>query len=347
MADDESDEELRKYIKQMIREETGGGNIGGGSSGGEGVNLGEFGKFVMAAKGMKEAMTSDVDKALSTAVSNKIVDQVIPSMSPQPRASGGFLDTGFAIAFAQKLPEQIATIADVLFTRIGPDRTGKLVDGIHQKFLGGGGSSGELNEDDIIGALDPDNPAHLHQYMAYKKIGDPDIAKRTLIAEKDKIMKRVASGSGGNGGFGANDGVVQMLENQNAVLKDLIQAKTEDRKVMEALFNEINKLKAEKGGFDIDSVDNGKHVDELGLPIKEKSVKVKKPEESSEEEASESGEEVPAVKLEDVVIKEKSVKNEAGDGNVEDRSVEDGSGNVEEKKITVIMKKGGSKPKFD
>lgn len=335
MADGEGDEELRKYIKQMIREEAGGGGNDGGSKGGGGVDLGEFGKFVMAAKGMKEAMTSDVDKALSTAVSNKIVDQVIPSMSPQPRASSGFLDSGFAIAFAQKLPEQLATLVDVLFTRIGPDRTGKLVDGIHQKFLSDGSKS--LSEDDIIGALDPDNPAHLHQYMAYKKIGDPDIAKRTLIAEKDNIRKNVASGSSGNGGFGTDSGVVQMLENQNAVLKDLIQAKTEDRKVMEALFNEINKLKKEKGDFDIDSVGNGKHVDELGLPIKEKVV-----EESSVGEVKDEidKEEVPAVKLEDVVLNKVSVETE--DGNVEA-----GDGNIEEKKTTVTMKKGGSKPKFE
>ena len=85
MADEENDEELRKYIKQLIREEGGGvgGGVGGSSDGGGnrrgggnngGVDLGEFGKFVAAAKGMKEAMTSDVDKALSTAVSSKIVD---------------------------------------------------------------------------------------------------------------------------------------------------------------------------------------------------------------------------------------------------------------------------------
>jgi hypothetical protein len=47
--------------------------------------------------------------------------------------------------------------------------------------------TGRMN--DIISSLDPDNPAHLHQYMAYKKIDDLDIAKETLIAEQDKISK--------------------------------------------------------------------------------------------------------------------------------------------------------------
>jgi hypothetical protein len=388
MADNEGDEELRSFIRKMIREEAGDiAKVSGGSrnrgdrsdnNGGGGVDLGELGKFVSAAKGMKEAMTSDVDKALSTAVSNKIVDQVIPSMSPQPRASAGFLDSGFAIAFAQKLPEQLASLVDVFFNKLGPDRAGKLVDGIQQKFLGGGGGSssgggGTPTEDDILSSLDSDNPAHLHQYMAYKKLNDPDIAKRTLIAEQDIIRKRTYSNTaGGNtegggysvGGGSTNAGLVQILESQNTTLKELIAAKTEDRKVMEALYNEINKLKHDKHGrinediakdFDIEDVKSGKHADNLGIPEKEKSV---------EEEAG-SDELVSAVKLEDVVIKKVTAKvgsveavsgnTEGGNGNTEDGNgnTEGGNGNTEvikpeeNKKTTVVMKKGGSKPKFE
>ena len=340
-------------------------------------------------------------------------------MSSQPRASAGFLDTGFAIAFAQKLPEQLASLVDVFFTRLGPDRTGRLIDGIQQKFIGGGSGSGgaggtkQLTEDDILSSLDPDNPAHLHQYMAYKNLNDPDIAKRTLIAERDKALKRMYSGTSGDGavgaagagmsgdiagagiGTGTNAGLIQMLEGQNAVLKDLIQAKAEDRKVMEALFNEINSMKKERGGdrssersderssersdershdgreddFDINNVDNGKHVDELGLPKKDKVLKEIKskdlPIESNEPENL-----VHAVKLEDVVIKnvskkvgDVSVEVESGSVEVGNGSVEVGNGKVEggsvemenrrvennkvDKKTSVIMKKGGSKPKFE
>jgi hypothetical protein len=374
MADGESDEELRKYIRQMIREEGGGrigedsGNDGGGRRGGGGsggVDLGEFGKFVAAAKGMKEAMTSDVDKALSSAVSNKIVDQVIPSMSPQQRAPSGFLDTGFAIAFAQKLPEQLATLVDVFFNRLGPDRTGKLVDGIQQKFLGGGGNGGTpLREDDVIGALDPDNPAHLHQYMAYRNLNDPDIAKRTLISEKDKIRRSAYSGNVGGGSVGSvgggttDAGLIQTLESQNAALKDLIQAKAEDRKVMEALFNEINTLKRERDAewmakdFDINEVGSGKNVDDLGLHKKEKTLKEVKAKDESVETEEVSGELVPAVKLEDVVIKNSSEKIEDenvedGSGNVEAGNVEDVRGKEEDRKTKVVRKIGGSKPKFE
>lgn len=311
-------------------------------------------------------MTSDVDKALSTAVSNKIVDQVIPSMSPQPRASSGFLDTGFAIAFAQKLPEQLATLVDVFFTRLGPDRTGKLVDGIQQKFLGGGEAGGakQLTEDDIISALDPDNPAHLHQYMAYKNLNDPDIAKRTLIAERDNVRKRMYSGTSGTGagmgggiagagiGTGTDAGLIQTLEGQNAVLKEIVQGRVEDRKVMEALFNEIAKLKQEResewlgGSFNVDSVSDGKRVDELGLPKKEKVLKEIKSKDLPVE-SEESKDLVSAVKLEDVVIKDvsKKVGDEDGSVEMESNKVEDES--VDNKKTTVIMKKGGSKPKFE
>jgi hypothetical protein len=379
MANEEGDEELRNFIRKMIKEEAGSiANSGGknrnkeSNENGEGIDLGGFGKFVTAAKGMKEAMTSDVDKALSTAVSNKIIDQVIPSMSPQPRASAGFLDSGFAIAFAQKLPEQLTSLVDVFFTRLGPDRTNKLVDGIQQKFLGGssdggGSGSGTLTEDDVISSLDSDNPAHLHQYMAYKKLNDPDIAKRTLMAEQDKIRKRVYSTSGADSSSrdGNNAGLVQILESQNATLKDLIAAKTEDRKVMEALFSEVNKLKQERGSnsfntdkeFNIEGVNDGKHVDELGSPKKEKSLK--------EVKEADSEKLVSAVKLEDVVIKNVTSKvesveaasgnAEAASGNTEAASgnTEGGNGNIENvetkeaKKTTIVMKRCGSKPKFE
>jgi hypothetical protein len=184
-------------------------------------------------------------------------------------------------------------------------------------------------------------------------------------------------------GTGTNAGLIQMLEGQNAVLKDLIQAKAEDRKVMEALFNEINSMKKERGDerssersdersrdgraddFDINNIDNGKHVDELGLPKKDKVLKEIKskdlPVESNEPENL-----VHAVKLEDVVIKnvskkvgDGSVEVESGSvevgngkvegGKVEDKSVESGSveNNKVDKKTLAIMKKGGSKPKFE
>jgi hypothetical protein len=188
-------------------------------------------------------------------------------------------------------------------------------------------------------------------------------------------------------GTGTNAGLIQMLEGQNAVLKDLIQAKAEDRKVMEALFNEINSMKKERGDerssersdersrdgraddFDINNIDNGKHVDELGLPKKDKVLKEIKskdlPVESNEPENL-----VHAVKLEDVVIKnvskkvgDVSVEVESGSVEVGNGSVEVGNGKVEggsvemenrrvennkvDKKTSVIMKKGGSKPKFE
>lgn len=204
MAEDE-DEQLERYIRKIARDEAarGGGSSGGG--GGE-VDIGQFGKFIHAAKDMKDALTSDVDKALSGAVSEKIVSQVIPSMSPQPRASAGFWDTNGGVALMNKIGDQIAPLADLVFNKIGSERTGKLVDGFTDTFLGGGKTS----EDNLVVSLDLDNPADMHKYMALHNLSDPTIARKTLIEEKQKSMQRLRAGSGAGGDGTGSGGMVEL-----------------------------------------------------------------------------------------------------------------------------------------
>lgn len=195
---EEEDAQLENYVRKIAREESARG--GGGAD----VTLGEFGKFATAAKAMKEAMTSDVDKALLGAVSTKIVDQVIPSMLPQPRASAGFWDSNAGVALMNKIGDQISPLADLVFNKIGNERTGKLVDGFTNTYLSGGKS----DENNISLSLDPDNPADMHKYMALRNISDPNVARKMLIEEKQSSLQRVKSGDfgvgGGNGGVGTD-----------------------------------------------------------------------------------------------------------------------------------------------
>lgn len=373
MADDE--EELRQYIRKIVKEEGGGGGGGSGGGGndgsgrgGSGVDVGEFAKFINAAKGMKEALTSDVDKALSTAVSTRIVEQVVPSMSQQPRGGSGWFDSGAAIAFFSKLPEQLVTLTDVLFTRLGPDRAGRLVDGLENKFLSDG--SVIRNDSDKISSFDPDNPIHLHQFMALRNINDLDVAKRTLVAEKAEIMKKMSSGAGAanDGGSGANAGLIQTLESQNSLLKDLVQARTEDRQVISHLFNEVKELKKDKGvreevgnSFNVDGIKDSKHGD--GLGVKKEEVKPEeemKPEDWPKKQMipREDSEEINTVSSDRIVKTEKTkeskdkkeseaeeVSKDEKEG--EDEKVSEELKNEDDKKAVTLRKKSGSKPVFE
>ena len=232
MADDE--EELREYIRKLIKEESGGGG-GGGST-----DLGELGKLVKVAKDMKDAMTSEVDKALGTAVSEKIVNQVIPSMSPPPaRASNSFWDTNSGVALMNKIGDQISPLADLIMNKIGTERTGKLVDGITNTYFGG-----QKNEDNMLLSWDPDNPSHMHQYMALRNLQDPNIARKMLIEEKNKAMNRMSS-AGSGGGNGVSAEFAQTIESQNEMLRRLIQLREEDRKAMVQMYNTMEDLKKE------------------------------------------------------------------------------------------------------
>lgn len=305
---EEEDAQLENYVRKIAREESARG--GGGAD----VTLGEFGKFATAAKAMKEAMTSDVDKALSSAVSTKIVDQVIPSMSPQPRASAGFWDSNAGVALMNKIGDQISPLADLVFNKIGNERTGRLVDGFTNTYLSGGKS----DDNNISLSLDPDNPADMHKYMALRNISDPNVARKMLIEEKQSSLQRVKSGdfggvSGGNGGVGTD--ITQALESQNAMLREMLEARKEDRAALVQMWQSMEQLKKEQvniktgivnrvnDGFNIDTIkDRGNDVVEKNV---EKNV-VK----------------VEEVKAESVDVEVKEVKIESVDIDVEEVKVE-------------------------
>lgn len=287
-----ADDEVKDYIGKLVREEiskqaleTGG--RGSRKSGGGDVDLGEFGKFVSAAKGMKEAMTSDVDKALSQAVSTKIVDQVLPTLSNQPKGGTGFYDSSAAVAFMQKLPEQLVPLVDTVFTRLGQEKAGRLVDGV-TTYLSGKGSGGGVRrtDADIIGSLDPDNPSHLHYYMSIRNMGsiDANAAKKGLIMEKENLLKGIPATPIPNAASipspdimtGAESGFENAIREQNEFIKQVINKQNENEQFMKFLYEKIEKMEKgnvpnEKRKVDIDSI-NDRDDDGLGEGIKKDTI---------------------------------------------------------------------------
>lgn len=353
MAEEDENEQLERYIRKIAKDEA--AKSGGGGSSGGGVDLGDFGKFVHAAKDMKDAMTSDVDKALSTAVSTKIVDQVIPSMSPQPRASAGFWDTNSGVALMNKLGDQATAVLDMVFNRIGNDRVGKLADGIADTFLGGSKNS----EDNMISSLDPDNPADMHKYMAFRNLTDPNIARKTLVEEKQKSMQRLrAGGAGGDGaGGGGNGGVgtdfAQALETQNTMLREMLKARQEDRSALVQMWQSMEELKKEQAkikagivsrdsdGFNIDAIkDRGNETAE-NKDVEGKVEKSKVEEKSGEDKSGKKSIEIAEVSI-DSVDSSKEIKEEE---KLEEKSVDE---EVEEKDVTekVVVNKRKGTPKW-
>lgn len=364
-----SDDEVKEYLSKLVREEISKQasetvGRGGGKGGGNGVDLGEFGKFVSAAKGMKEAMTSDVDKALSQAVSTKIVDQVLPSLSNQPKGGTGFYESSAAVAFMQKLPEQLVPLVDVVFTRLGQEKAGRLVDGVTNYLSGKGGGGGGVRrtDADIIGSLDPDNPSHLHYYMSIRNMGsiDASAAKKGLIMEKENLLKGIPTtpipnifpgepptsdsmpGSMAGGTMGSTTGLENAIREQNEFIKQVINKQSENEQFMKFIYEKVEKIEkgnvlTEKRKVDIDSIGEDRGDDELG----EKAVKdVKK--------------DTISPKLGDIVTnndtnkeKEKKNENEKKKDNINDNGKMENEGIMEEeiKKEEEIFEKEEVKKK--
>lgn len=314
MAEEDENEQLERYIRKIAKDEA--ARSGGGGSSGGGVDLGDFGKFVHAAKDMKDAMTSDVDKALSTAVSTKIVDQVIPSMSPQPRASAGFWDTNSGVALMNKLGDQATAVLDMVFNRIGNDRVGKLADGIADTFLGGNKTS----EDNMLSSLDPDNPADMHKYMALRNLPDPNIARKTLVEEKQKSMQRLRAGGDGAGG-GGNGGVgtdfAQALETQNAMLREMLKARQEDRSALVQIWQSMEEMKKEQAKIKAGMVSSGESGGNSGSSSGGFNIDAIKDRGNETVENKDFGGKVEKSKVESVNIEKKS-----GEKRSEERSID-------------------------
>jgi hypothetical protein len=288
VSDDEVDDYIDKKIEEKLKTR-GSGNLPATTGGNDSVGLGEFAKFVTAAKGMKEAMTSDLDKAISGAVSTRVAESIVPAINQQqPRSSGGILDSGFMTALASRIPDAAPGIIDVLFARLGKDNTDRLVGGVTDFLAGRKGTKTGYKIDrndgsDVISSLDPDNPAHLHYYMSIREMGavDVNIARKSLIQEKENSMRNFQTSVPGVAGA-VTEPPSSSLENalieQNSMMKQIIQKQGENDQLIKYVLSKIESIENEKENkkFGIDRIKvDGSEIENIRDRIEPESKKVK------------------------------------------------------------------------
>lgn len=239
------------------------------------MNIGEFSRFVNATKTIREALESPIEKVINETVTNKIIERALPSLFSEGKDSGGssFLNSGFAMALGQKIGESIPAIIDILSTKYGG------------KSKLNSNSPKSRNMDDIILSLDPENPAHIHEYMAMRSFDDIDIARMTLKNEKEKVMKRVGAGSD------ESDGIERIMSEQNKVLQSIALAMQDTNKKVSDLSSEIDNLKKSRTlpdvGMNIDAPERTKTLELPSYVKTEEAKKATKKHESIEEILSE------------------------------------------------------------
>lgn len=255
------DEDIQNYIRGIVKSEVdnsvGNNNNNNNNSNDNNTELGSLINQVNVLKGLKNAFDSPFETAIIENASEKFMSQVLPSMdAPAPQRS--FMDSGFMMSIGNRLPDVLPTLADVLFTRLGKEKTEQLINGVQDKWLGGspnsdkGSSVESQNISEFINSANPDDPAVLHQYMQLRDLSNIDEAKNLLLQEKQNLANQNVTVEQPQN----NQNVDKVISDNNAVLKELVSAIQEDRELIKELGNKINTLENEKMNTDIVSVES-------------------------------------------------------------------------------------------
>lgn len=259
IQDDDAD--IQNYIRGIVKNEVSSSisdsNNNNNNQQSSNTELGGLINQVNVLKGLKTAFESPFESAIIGQASERFMNQILPNMDAPPQQRS-FMDSGFAMSIGNRLPDVLPALADVVFTRLGKEKTEQLIEGVQDKWLGGNSNSNTSssvegqNINEFINSLNPDDPADLHKYMQLRSLNDIDEARNLLIQEKQNLANQNVTAEQPQN----NQNVDKVIADNNAALKELVSAIQDDRKIIEELSNKINVLENEKMNTDIVSVES-------------------------------------------------------------------------------------------